>query len=120
EDGDEMLRNGRKTIGVFVTRTEEEYQNILCKAIYKRASELGYNVAIFSNFVGYGEFNYEIGESNIANILKYEDLDGIIVLPDTMLVKDYKEKVVQNIEKYSKCPVVSVRQRMDGYYNVLV
>ena len=37
-----------------------------------------------------------------------------------MLVKDYKEKVVQNIEKYSKCPVVSVRQRMDGYYNVLV
>lgn len=115
-----MLRNGRKTIGVFVTRTEEEYQNILCKAIYKRASELGYNVAIFSNFVGYGEFNYEIGESNIANILKYEDLDGIIVLPDTMLVKDYKEKVVQNIEKYSKCPVVSVRQRMDGYYNVLV
>ena len=49
-----MLKNNFKTIGVFVTRANEEYQDILCRAICQRAYELGYNVAIFSNFVEIG------------------------------------------------------------------
>ncbi|NLL00103.1 MAG: GGDEF domain-containing protein [Clostridiales bacterium] len=115
-----MLNNNRKTIGVFVTRASEEYQDLICRAIYKRAYEFGYNVAIFSNFVGYGEINYEIAESNIANIIKYEELDGIILLPDTLMVQDFESKIIYNIKKYSNCPVVSVRQRRDEYQNVLI
>lgn len=115
-----MLGNGRKTIGVFVTQAFQEYQDLLCRGICNRAFGLGYNVAIFSNFVGYGEFKYEIGESNIAYLPMYEDLDGIILLPDTMHVKDFKNNIVKNIKKYARCPVVSVRQSMEDYYNVLI
>lgn len=103
-----------------MTRAHEEYQDIVSRAIFNRANELGYNVVVFSSFVGYGEIKYEVGESDIANILRYEDLDGIIVLPDTMLIKNYKSKVIRNIEKYSNCPVVSVRQGIEEYYNVLI
>lgn len=115
-----MLENNHKTIGVFVTRANEEYQDKVCKAICHRANELGYNVAIFSNFVGYGELNYESAESKIADLIKYEELVGIILLPDTMYVKDFKEKIIENIRKYSDCPVVSVRQSMEEYQNVIV
>lgn len=115
-----MLGNGYKTIGIFVTRAHEEYQDFICRAISSRAHELGYNIAIFSNFESYGELDYDIAESNIANILKYEDLDGVILLPDTMLVKDFKEKILNNIRKYCTCPVVCVRQAMDEYQNVLI
>lgn len=115
-----MLENNHKTIGVFVTRAHEEYQDLICRAICHRAYEYGYNVAIFSNFEGYGEFDYDIAESNIANIIKYEDLNGVILLPDTMLVKDFKSKILKNIKKHSNCPVVSVRQGMDEYQNVLI
>jgi len=115
-----MLENNHKTIGVFVTRAHEEYQDLLCRAISRRAYELGYNTAIFSNFESYGELDYDVAESNIANIIKYEDFDGIILLPDTMLVKDYKSKILKNIGKYSNCPVVSVRQGIDEYHNVLI
>jgi diguanylate cyclase (GGDEF)-like protein len=115
-----MLDNNHKTIGVFVTRANEEFQEKICKAICQRASELGYNVAIFSNFVGYGELDYETAESNIANIFNYEDLDGIILLPDTMYVKDFKSNIERNIRKYSNCPVVSARQCMEQHHNVLV
>ena len=115
-----MLDNNHKTIGVFVTRAYEEYQDFICRAIYQRAYELGYNVAIFSNFVGYGEINYEIAESNIANIIRYQELDGIILLPDTLLVKDFESNIINNIEKHSTCPIVSVRQRRDEYQNVLI
>lgn len=115
-----MLENNRKTIGVFVTRAYEEYQDLICRSIYKRAYEYGYNLAIFSNFVGYGEINYEIAESNIANIIKYEELDGIILLPDTLLAQDFERKIVENIKKHSNCPIVSVRQRRDDYQNILI
>ena len=115
-----MLGNGRKTIGVFVSQAFQDFQDILCRGICSRANGLGYNVAIFSNFDGYGEFKYEIGESNIAYLPVYEDLDGIILLPDTMHVKDFKSNIVENIKKHCNCPVVSVRQPMEEYYNVLI
>jgi diguanylate cyclase (GGDEF)-like protein len=116
-----MLKNNHKTIGVFVTRAHEEYQDLLCRAISQRAYELGYNIAIFSNFESYGEPDYDEAESNIANIMKYEDFDGIILLPDTMrIIKDYKSKILNNIKNYCKCPVVSVRQRIEEFQNVLI
>ncbi len=115
-----MLGNGRKTIGVFTTEAYQEYQDILGRGISKQAKELGYNVAFFSNFVGYGELKYEQGERNMANLPKYDKLDGIILMPDTMFVSGFKEKVIENIKKYSHCPVVSVRQEIEEYYNVLI
>ncbi|NLL72823.1 MAG: hypothetical protein GX237_04780 [Clostridiales bacterium] len=61
ESGDKMLGRGRKTIGVFATQAYQEYQDILCRGICSRAYDLGYNVAIFNNFVGYGGLAYEVG-----------------------------------------------------------
>lgn len=115
-----MLGNGRKTIGVFLSQAYHEYQDMVCRGICSRANGLGYNVAIFSNFLGYGEFKYEIGESYIAHLPRYEDLDGIIMLPDTMHVKEYKENIIENIKQYGKCPVVSIRQNIEDYFNVLI
>lgn len=115
-----MLGNNRRTIGVFVTRVYQEYQDNLGRGISKRASELGYNVAFFSNFFGHGELKYEQGEQSIANLPRYEDLDGIIILPDTMSVHGFRESILENIAKYSRCPVVSVRQKTEGFYNVLI
>ncbi|MDF2905681.1 MAG: hypothetical protein K0R34_1002 [Herbinix sp.] len=115
-----MFDNGRKTIGVFITQVHQEFQEILSKGICKRAEELGYNVAFFANFLGYGEFQYEIGERSIALLPRYQDLDGIIILPDTMFVQGFDKCIRDHIAKYAKCPVVSVRQQIDNYYNVLV
>lgn len=115
-----MLGKGRDTIGVFSTQAHQEFQDLLCRGICSRAYDLGYNVAIFSNFLGYGELNYEIGESKIADLPSYKDLSGIIMLPDTMFVKDFKSNIEENIKNYADCPVVSVRQYMEGYYNVLI
>lgn len=115
-----MLGNSRKTIGVFVTQVYQEYQDMLSRGIIVRARELDYNVAFFTNFLGYGDFNYEAGEQSMANLPMYEDLDGVILLKDTMFVAGFEQKIRENIERYCHCPVVSVRQRMDEYFNVLI
>lgn len=115
-----MFGNGRKTIGVFATQINQEYQATLTKGICKRAEEFGYNVALFTNFLGYKEIQYIIGERNIANLPSYEALEGIIILPDTVFDNGLMESINKNIKEYSHCPVVSVRQKMEDYYNVLV
>jgi len=115
-----MFANGRKTIGVFISQIYEEYQDSLCKGISIRAKELGYNVSFFTNFGGYGKKAYDIGERNIANLPNYEDFDGIIIAPDTMVIQNLDSCIKEHINNKSKCPVVSVRQKTEEYYNVLV
>lgn len=115
-----MFANGRKTIGVFVSQVYTEFQSNLSNGISYRAKELDYNVAYFTNFGGYGQFRYDIGERGIADLPTYEDLDGIILVPDTWAVEGLEACIRNNIEKHSKCPVVSVRRKIDQYYNVLI
>jgi diguanylate cyclase (GGDEF)-like protein len=115
-----MFDNGLKTIGVFATQVYQEFQETLSKGISKRARELGYNVAFFTNFLGYAELQYEIGERKIADLPRYDKLGGIIILPDTMFDPELVNCIRGNIKKYSTCPVVSVRQKIDDYYNVLI
>lgn len=117
EGGFNMLGNKRKTIGVFATQIHREFQDLLCRGICSRAYDLGYNVAIFSNYMGYNELIYEIGERDIANLPIYEDLDGIVIVPDT--INDFIINVTDNIKRFSNCPVVSVKENMSEYYNVL-
>ena len=115
-----MLNNGKKTIGVFVQQVNEEYQNLLCKGISNRAKELDYNVAVFTNFGGYGQEAYDIGERNIVNLPSYEDLDGIILAPDTLHLQGLEDLYKNSIEDRSHCPVISTRKEREGFYNVLV
>jgi diguanylate cyclase (GGDEF)-like protein len=98
----------------------QEFQETLSRGISKRARELGYNVAFFTNFLGYDEIQYEIGERSIADLPAFSKLNGIILLPDTMCDKEFKEGIRKNIGHNASCPVVSVRQRMEDFYNVLI
>lgn len=115
-----MFSNNRKTIGVFISEVYNDYQNNLCRAISDRAIKYNYNVAFFTNFGGYGQKKYDIGEFNIAKLPNYEDLDGIILAIDTIAVEGLKEYILNKIRSKCHCPVVSVRRKIDDFYNVLM
>lgn len=115
-----MFQNCRKTIGVFVSLVNDEFQAQLSKGISIRAQELDYNVVFFTNFGGYDVYEYDRGEMKIADLPCYETLDGIILAPDTMAVAGLEEKIRDKIHNRSNCPVVSIRTRIDEYYNVLI
>ncbi len=115
-----MFNNGRKTIGVFISQVNSEFQETLSRGISTRARELNYNVAYFTNFGGYGQSLYDSGEIKIADVPNYEDFDGIIIVPDTLAVQGLEAKIRKHIDESCKCPVVSVRRKIEGYYNVLI
>jgi diguanylate cyclase (GGDEF) domain len=115
-----MFGNHRKTIGVFISQVNEEFPDALSKGIITRAKELDYNVALFTNFGGLGQADYDLGEAYISDLPNYEELDGIVITPDVIdvphLLEDYKDK----ISRLSHCPAVSVRREIKEYYNVLI
>lgn len=115
-----MFGNNKKTIGVFTSQVYEEYQNTLSRGIMKRANELDYNVAFFTNFGGFGQMSYDRGEIHIVDLPNYEELEGIIYTPDIMILPNLINKYKKNIEQKSHCPVVSVRKEVEEFYNVLI
>jgi hypothetical protein len=50
-----VLGNNKKTIGVFLSQVNADFQDALCRGIITKAGELDYNVAFFTNFGGYGQ-----------------------------------------------------------------
>lgn len=65
-----MFHNSRKTIGVFLERSASEFQNRLCQGIITGAKELGYNVAVFSNYGNYGQILSEIRHCGNCRLTK--------------------------------------------------
>ena len=61
-----MFGNGRKTIGLFIFSSYEQYQQEICHGIAEQAYKKGYNVAVFNSFGRYGDnVEYFEGEARI-------------------------------------------------------
>lgn len=116
-----MFSNKRRTIGVVLERATSEYQNNLCQGIITKAEKLGYNTAIFSAFGKYGQNErYFIGDQTIWTLPSYEDFDGMILALDTVINVKERQKIIQMVKERCHCPVVSVREIVEGTNKILV
>lgn len=111
----------RRKIGVFMGEVESEYQEVILKAIFRRARELDYDVFVFCNFGSYGDnMLYAEGEKSAIRIPELSKLDGIIVAEDTFDIDGMPGEVYQLLKEKAKCPVIYLRDSNDDFYNVLV
>lgn len=116
-----MFSNNRKTIGVFAENTANEFQHKLCDGIIREARNRGYNVAVFSSYGSYGQSKlFCVGDMQLYQLPPYEDLDGVILVLDTMDDDQNKEQVIQMVKNRCTCPVVSMRMTVPEFHNILV
>lgn len=116
-----MFSNGRKTIGLFIFNTHGDFQGQICQGMAERARELGYNLAVFASYGGYGEnLLYHDGEVEIFGLPDYEKLAGVVVALDTTNIERIKKQTTQKIMSQISCPVVSLRESMIGANNILI
>lgn len=116
-----MFSNNCKTVGVVLEKASGEFQKRLCEGIVVTAQQLGYNVAVFNSFGRYGHNErHFFGDQMIFNLVPWEKLDGLILALDTMDEPLSRERVLDKVRKYCRCPVVSVREMIDGASNLLV
>ncbi len=115
------MLNGRKTIGVIIFDITSYYQSTLCRSLSKYGTEHGYNTLVFSATTMFGNTAGNArGEYNIIHLIPYESLDAIIVCHDTFYNDNVIEDVWNLITTRALCPIVSIRNKVEGYYNILI
>lgn len=115
------MLNKRKTIGILIFDITAFYQIELVSFLSRFSEEKGYNFLVFSAFTIYGTVgNNANGEYNIIHLIPFEQLDAFILCHDTFENSDIVAKVFQMLKERCDCPIVSVRSKVDGCYNILI
>ena len=114
-----MFGNHGKTIGVFINRSEMEFQQELIQGIVSEALHFGFNV-VFMDSYGVRETKnmYDYYESAIVNFAPMEEFDAIIVALDTFDTPILRKKLIKALQERAKCPVISFREENEYFYNV--
>lgn len=104
-----MRSNNRKTIGVFINKSDSFFENSMYSVVQQKGKELGYNVFFFCT-VGYRDsINvYDKHESVMFRLAPIKNLDGIIVAPDNYELLGFKDDLFRMLDTCS-CPIVCVR-----------
>ncbi len=109
-----MISGKRKTIGVFLCKAYVLFDNAVYAALEEEAKRLNYDVVVFTT-VGYfaSRNDYDAQERGMFAFAPIEELDGIIVAPDTYEIEGFRDELRMEIMKRAKCPVVTIRHRSD-------
>lgn len=109
-----------KKVAFFVGDITKEYQSNLIDSMMKEAKKDDVKLFIFANHgtSGVSVFNVE-GERSVIQIPDLSMFDGIVIIPDTHEVVGMAEALIRKIHEEATCPVVSIRTKVDGFYNVM-
>lgn len=78
------------------------------------------DLLVFSNFLRGGTTDdYQRGEANIYNLIDFDMLDGIVIVPDSIKLSHAAEDIKQRIRECYKGPVVSVDEENEDFISVI-
>lgn len=107
----------RKKIGVFIGRPDEPFQTRLLKALGRELFQYNMDVLVFSNLLRTGGYeDYQVGEARIMELVNYDMLDAVIVVPDSLqMMPDYAGRTAQLIRRNFDGIRVSIDMEEPGY-----
>lgn len=109
-----MLSGKRKTIGAFLCKAYSLFDEAVYHVLEEQAKELNYNIIMFTT-VGYfaSQNYYDMQEKRMFSFAPMEQLDGILVAPDTYEIEGFREELMREIQERATCPVVAIRHMSD-------
>ena len=111
-----MIAGKRKTIGVFLCKAYTVFDNAVYGVLEELSAKLDYDVVVFST-VGYfaSQNEYDAQERRMFSFAPIEELDGILMAPDTYEIEGFREALLDEIRSRAGCPVVAVRHVSDEF-----
>ena len=105
-----MISGKRKTIGVFLCKAYSLFDNAVYQALEQEAKKHDLDVVVFTT-VGYfsSQNEYDAQERGMFAFAPIEQLDGIIVAPDTYEIEGFRDELYSELTSRAKCPVVAIR-----------
>lgn len=111
----------RKKIAVLIGQAEENTQNRFMQGFLKEAFRNDYDVCVFSMFLKYQDNpKREVGESNIFNLIQYDQFDAIVMLSDTIQTSGVIEKLEKKIKEEFDGPVLVVDKESQYFESVMM
>lgn len=104
-----MIGGKRKTIGVFINKSDNYFDETVFHALQDYAKALNFDLLIFFT-VGYrNSINYyDTQECNMFDLAPIEKLDGIIAIPDSYEMLDFRSRLATALQR-ATCPIVNIR-----------
>ena len=111
-----MISGRRKTIGVFMCKAYQMFDNTVYRTLEAEAARYDLDVIIFTT-VGYfaSQNDYDSQELGMFAFAPIEELDGIIMAPDTYELEGFRDKLFEMIRTRARCPVVAIRHQSEEY-----
>ena len=111
-----MIAGKRKTIGVFLCKAYAVFDNAVYRVLEELSRKLDYDVVVFST-VGYfaSQNEYDAQERRMFSFAPIEELDGILMAPDTYEIEGFRDALLDEIRNRAHCPVVAVRHFSDEF-----
>ena len=103
----------RKRIGVISACPENDYQRRVLSGIFAQANAYNYDVLVFSTLahVTSNSKDHVKGELNIFNLINFDLLDAVIVMPIAITENNdtsIAEALLEQFKVHCKIPVVSI------------
>ena len=110
------MNKQRRLIGIFLSQPDDCYQSHIMVPLLRCLFKLNYDAAVFSTSVkGDVDENFAKGDANIFNIVNYDLLDAVIILPDTLKISGLADKLINEINAKFKGPKVSIDMEAEGF-----
>ena len=111
-----MISGKRKTIGVFMCKAYSLFDSAVYHRLEEEAKRLDYDIVIFTT-VGYfaSQNDYDSQERGMFAFAPMEELDGILIVPDTYEIEGFRDELYEELRTRAKCPVVAMRHLGDEY-----
>ena len=99
----------RPLFGIIAAQVADTEQKQLLKGIITQAHQLGADVAVISNIYNPNETNESLfGENDIYELIASPDLDGIILLTETIINEPLQQKILSLLRSRPPVPIIAV------------
>lgn len=113
------MKKQRKLIGVIAGEIELPHEADIMRGICETAFAQNFDIAVFSMFIKeYAQTVYQTGECNIYNLINYDLLDGIILLPNTIRIPSVLDHINHEIQTKFNGPVICLDYYIEEYINL--
>lgn len=110
----------RKRIALLCSQSDEKYQKEFIEGFLEEAFGKDYDVCIFSTFLKEPESHLkEIGETNIFNLINYDEFDAFVLIPDVLQVSGLMVQIEEKLKSF-KGKVLYVDKPSDDYPYIMI
>lgn len=107
-------------IALFVGDSIQSYEMEMVNEAYRITRERGHRLDIFANCcVPAGDYLHIEGLKKVFYLTDLDHYDGIITADDTLHNYGMNKELRRHLDENAKCPVICLRNSVDGYINVV-